>query len=600
MRLVGPLVIAVILMAGGVATVRGDTPLAPSPPRPLSFLHVGPISGPSGLHQVVDQYNREVLLKGVNVDGITDYFRGGALTLGQPIGNKLDNPYSFLPSDYAGSLCVPDVTQVEGVPICSPDFDQMRPLGYNLIRLTLSWSLLEPTLTGGIDQPGTPSQTYLDRIAQVVAWAKAQGIYILLDLHQDAWSKYDYTTNADQPSCVAPLSAIQGYDGAPQWASRNHPTIAACALNGTRELDAAVQDDFRALYDDAKIGGPLFQHFQNVFLALANRFHDEPAVAGYDIFNEPSPGFVPTGAAFDESELFQMDGKIINYVVANVTNGATDPFKQLFFVEPNALRDLTDQGGIVTPWTLFSTYPHVVYAPHIYTGVFTVDTQLRQHIFPSNGGYNSSVLDAQSLGLPLFVGEFGNSPPNDDTYLRNDYTLQDQDQVGGTLWLWKENANDIFGNSQWGVYYGDFATTHAGIPSPTRIKYTDRAYPLFTAGHLQTFLYNPDDASFDLHATSPAVVNDAAGHQNGTLVFVPAATTCVIQAENADLEMFSRGDGSREVYAYPRGGNYRVFCGASPVVPEAPSAILLPLLGIAAAGLTVTWRRRSRPAAQTV
>ena len=92
MRRVGPLVIAVILMAGAGVSVRGASPPPPSPPRTLSFLHVGPISGPSGLHQVVDQYNREVLLKGVNVDGITDYFRGGALAAGQPIGNKLDNP----------------------------------------------------------------------------------------------------------------------------------------------------------------------------------------------------------------------------------------------------------------------------------------------------------------------------------------------------------------------------------------------------------------------------------------------------------------------------------------------------------------------------
>jgi hypothetical protein len=471
----------------------------------------------------------------------------------------------------------------------------MRPLGYNLVRLTLSWSLLEPTLTGGVDQPGTASRTYVDRIAQVVAWAKAQGIYVLLDLHQDAWSKYDYTTAADRASCVGPLSAIQGYDGAPQWASRNHPAIPACALNGTREFDAAVQDDFRTLYDDAKTGGPLFQHFENVFLALANRFHDEPAVAGYEIFNEPSPGFVPTGAAFDESELFTMDGKIIDYVVANVANGATDPFKQLFFIEPNALRNLTDQGLIVTPWVLFSAYPNVIYAPHIYTGVFTLDQQAHQHVYPSNGGYNSSVLDAKSLGLPLFIGEFGNSPPDDNTILRDHYTFQDQDQVGGSLWLWKENANDIFGTSQWGVYYGDFAVTHDGTPSPTRVKYTDRAYPLFTAGHLQSFVYNPDDASFDLHANSPVVANDASAHQNGTLVFVPAATGCTIQSENASLEFFSRAtDGSREVYAYPLGGDYRVFCGTQVVVPEAPGAALLPLTGIGAAALLVARQRRRR------
>ena len=57
--------------AGAPSTAVGAAMLPAAPARTLSFLHVGPISGPSGLHQIVDAHNREVLLKGVNVDGIT-------------------------------------------------------------------------------------------------------------------------------------------------------------------------------------------------------------------------------------------------------------------------------------------------------------------------------------------------------------------------------------------------------------------------------------------------------------------------------------------------------------------------------------------------
>jgi hypothetical protein len=46
--------------------------LSPSPDRALSFLHVGPAAGPSGLPQVLDAQGREVLLRGVNIDGIVD------------------------------------------------------------------------------------------------------------------------------------------------------------------------------------------------------------------------------------------------------------------------------------------------------------------------------------------------------------------------------------------------------------------------------------------------------------------------------------------------------------------------------------------------
>src|SRR5437016_5420008 len=133
-RLVLVLALTAASTGGTTTGVRGAGPLPSAPARPLSFLHAGPASGPSGLLQIVDQYNREVLLKGVNVDGITDYFRGGPLAPGQPIGDKLTNPYSFDPASYLRGHCVPDVKEVEGVPLCASDFTQMRPLGYNIIR----------------------------------------------------------------------------------------------------------------------------------------------------------------------------------------------------------------------------------------------------------------------------------------------------------------------------------------------------------------------------------------------------------------------------------------------------------------------------------
>ena len=137
--------------------------------------------------------------------------------------------------------------------------------------------------------PGVIDQTYLERVAQVVAWAKAVGIYVVIDMHQDAWSKYLYTAPGE--ACVAPFQAIRGFDGAPRWASEH--VAPACALNGVRELDPAVQEDFQKLYDDAKApdGVGLQEHYANAMLALARRFHEEPTVAGYEIINEPNISF---------------------------------------------------------------------------------------------------------------------------------------------------------------------------------------------------------------------------------------------------------------------------------------------------------------------
>src|SRR5206468_2047904 len=116
------------------------------------------------------------------------------------------------------------------------------------------------------------------------------------------------------------------------------------------------------------------------------------------------------------------------------------------------------------------------------------------------------------------------------------------------------NANDINRAVFWGVYGPPFG---AGTPQPLRIKYTSRAFPLYTAGTLTSFTYNPDAATFELKAASAPV---AVGARDGaTVVFVPKAVNASIGASGAKLQMLARGDGSRIVYAYPAGGSYRVF-----------------------------------------
>ena len=498
----------------------------PSP----SFLHVGPVGGPAGLPQIVDSGGRAVLLKGVNADGLVDYFRPDLIP-----------PYPTGPTAYAGGACPPDDTTVEGVDICQYDFSQLAPLGYDAIRLNVSWSLLEPA-------PGTIDKSYLERIAQVVAWAKAAGIYVVIDMHQDAWSKYVYTAAGD--TCVAPFQPIRGFDGAPLWASQY--VMPACALNGVRELDPAVQEDFQKLYDDAPApdGVGLQEHYASAVLALAQRFQKEPTVAGYEIINEPSPGFNALPGVVDATELFPFYAKVIDHVVSSVPG-----FRQLFFIEPNVERDVTDFSAIVTPWSEYSSYPNVVYAPHVYTGVFTLDQQVAStRFFPSEGGYESAISDAKALGLPLWIGEFGNNPADDNTLLRTSYELQDRYGLGGTLWLWKENANDINRAVFWGVYGPPFPP---GTAQPLRITYTSRAFPLYTAGALKNFSYDPNSAGFDLQAASPPV---PLGARNlATVIFVPRAVSAGVAATGARLQIVSRSDGSRIVYAWPAGGTYRVF-----------------------------------------
>lgn len=539
--------------------------LPPAPDRALSFLHAGPAAGPAGLPQVLDEHGRAVLLRGVNVDGVVDYFR-----------DDLETSYPISPTAYAGGACPPDDTSVEGVVVCSFDLTQMRPLGYDAIRLNLSWSLLEP-------QPGVIDTTYIDRIAQIVSWARAQGIWVVLDMHQDAWSKYVFTPPG--ASCPPPTGGIRGYDGAPQWASA-HATP-ACAIHGTRELDAAVQEDFQRLWSDtaAPDGIGLQEHYAGAMLALAHRFAGDPTVAGYDIMNEPSPGFVAPDA-MDAGELFPFYAKVINAVTGGVPG-----FRQLFFLEPDVARDLTDQRTVLLPWSTYSSYSNVVYAPHVYTGVFTVDAAIgapNPTVFSPQQGYANAVADGRALGLPLWVGEFGCSPADDDTLLEQYYAEQDASDIGGALWLWKENANDVEADQFWGVYGPPFG---AGTPQVNRIRITARAYPEMVAGSLESMRYDDRGPGFDIRATGPAVADGALAA--ATVIFVPAAVTGDVIATGAGVQIYDRGGGSREVYVFPRGGDYEVAAGPQPpAVPEAPWLPAFLIVGPLAVAVQVRLRAR--------
>lgn len=457
-----------------------------------------------------------MLLRGVNVDGLVDYFRP-----------DLKVSYPIAPARYAGGACPRDDPSVEGVVTCERDFIQMRALGYDAIRLNLSWSLLEPA-------PGRIDRRYLDRIAQVVGWARRAGIYVILDMHQDAWSKFLYSTPADH--CAAPYQPIRGYDGAPQWASVH--TKPVCALGGIRELDPAVEEDFAKLFLNrpAPDGVGLREHFTDVVVALAKRFRNDPTVVGYDLLNEPT-FYAVKGT--DASVLLPFYAKVIAGVVHRVPG-----FRQLFFIEPAATRDVTDRSDITVRWLRYSSYRNVVYEPHVYTRTFTPRT------FPMDGGYRSAISDARHLGLPLWVGEFGCNPADTATVLRAHYAQQDAFGLGGAMWLWKENANDTNPSTFWGVYGPPFGP---GVPQRLRIRLTARAYPLYVAGNLRRLSYNPEIGRLILTASSSRVALGDDAH--ATVVYLPASAHGRIQVSGARWAILDQS-GARFIYVFPRGGPY--------------------------------------------
>jgi endoglycosylceramidase len=600
-----------LFVAGFLAAVAVGALLAPaaraatsaaSPPAVsgLGFLHVvTPASGPDHTPYLADASGREVLLHGANAVGMED--------VAYPRANGRPALFPVSPSAYDGRcppasalLPQPALCEVQAsraafaqstAPASGNDFAQMRALGFDVVRLVLNWSQLEPT-------PGTYSTTYLARVAQVVGWARQQGIYVILDMHQDQYSRY--ILPAGTKSAPAGCTPSGGSDGAPAWAVQTDGK-AGCALYGIDELNPAESQAFYNFWHNAAVAGParhapgtgLQDHYIGALAALARRFENDPAVLGYELMNEPQPGSngsLPAGNGYDASsqQLYPFYTRAIEALTGVRDGRPTCPTaqptslaaacaypqlasvaRQQIFFEPIAYRNLLDFSLQMS--APFSAYPDLVFAPHVYTYAFTIEQDLlglpaKEGGFPPNFtfGYQTAEAEAQAMHSAVFITEFGDSAGTDATILANELAAQDTTQTGGTIWAWKglSKAPGTCWCTRW--QHSSYQTTSNGTPGkgdprrapspndrqiPSRLRYLARVWPVATAGQLGAYVFDPATGSFAMLATATA-----SGHRGDkstdTVVFVPSTVRGAVRVSGAAMldAVVNRPDGSRLAY----------------------------------------------------
>ncbi len=149
------------------------------------------------------------------------------------------------------------------------DFAAMRDWGMNCIRLGILWDGLEP-------QPGLYDEVYLQAVDRRIAWAKAVGIHVFLDMHQDLYS-YKYS------------------DGAPEWATLtdDQPHVTGGAVWSDAYVSSpAIQRAFDNFWanNPCADGVGVQEHFARAWQHVARRYAHETTVIGFDLFNEPNIG----------------------------------------------------------------------------------------------------------------------------------------------------------------------------------------------------------------------------------------------------------------------------------------------------------------------
>lgn len=359
---------------------------------------------------------------------------------------------------------------LEPIPVLTADDClRMRELGFNALRLPINWSGVEP-------EQGSYDEAYLGRVDAAVTCAADAGLLVVIDLHQDAYSKHI------------------GEDGAPLWAIVPEPEM---LLEGPlddldqRRTSAQVRAAFESFF---AVGDPhgLQAAFIDMLRVVGARWAEHPAVVGFEIFNEPD-----IGAA--ELDPF--------HVAAATALREVAPRKLVFF-EPPAVRNFLDFQPLASaPFPVAGA----VYTPHIYTFVFgdqsaRLESMTRAELRAS---VDNAAAEAAAWGTPMFISEFGIGPDmiNADSWIGWQAELHDEYLASNAFWLWKEQSQGAWGVFQW--------TGSDWTERPQVVGWVSRVQPHRVAGE-------PSEVRYDATTGALSVTSSDTGDRPHE-IYVPEA-----------------------------------------------------------------------------
>jgi endoglycosylceramidase len=278
------------------------------------------------------------------------------------------------------------------------DVEELQALGFDLVRLPINWSAIEP-------ERGQYSTAYLDKVAAIVDLCRAGNVRVLIDLHEDGFSK---------EICE---------DGAPLWAIT--PALAAPLPGGPFmgpdcHTHPAALAAFRSFF--ANVDG-LQDHYAEMLQVVAKRFVGDQNVLGFEIMNEPI-------ATDDEVVPFHLK--------AAAALRAVDD-QHLILFEPVATRNFTNGAPLASaPFPV----PGAVYAPHVYAAVFGTSTMLADNTYQPllHSSISGTRDEAVSWGTPLMITEYGlgSQTVNGPAWITSALDEMDEVSASSAWWIWRD------------------------------------------------------------------------------------------------------------------------------------------------------------------
>jgi endoglycosylceramidase len=321
--------------------------------------------------------------------------------------------------------------------------------GFNVVRLGVEFVGLMPS-------PGIVDPAYVDAIAGIVRDLRREGIYTLLDFHQDGYG-------------VGP-----GDNGFPEWMTITDDQVD----NGIGfplyyVANPAVQRAFENFWRNRE--GPGGVGIQDRFIeglrAVAQRFASDPSVLGYELMNEPWPGA-------DFAPCFTVTG------CPDLEQGRLAPFYRRATA---AVREITSRQQVfVEPFSTFNFGFNGTTLPGRGSG----DALATHSYAPSPAGElrvrDESVAAAERDAAPLLVTEFGAT--QDATTLRRLLDGFGERAVSWVFWAYNENIvrdrtrpaglDALVDPATFRALVEPYPAALAGVPATTRFDAATRTYEL--------------------------------------------------------------------------------------------------------------------------
>lgn len=425
--------------------------------------------------------------------------------------------------------------------------DKFKKLGFNLIRLGMTWETIEP-------EKGQFNISYLESVKEILDRCAEREIYVFLDMHQDLYSSFGLGIG----------------DGAPHW---------ACLSDGYTQKrpkvvwaegyfwGKAVHRSFDNFWANAKIdeGGGVLDYFARMWQFVTDKFKDHPALFGFDILNEPFPG-TDGGKVFRKivfnlvkvtlfsssikrtkliGDLVYKDRRkyfLDNYtgeVLRKVTSAADslihkfDTHKYSPFINrmSKAIREKTDNGIIMMENSYYSNLgipysaPAVNYegvreeklafTPHAYD--FMVDTDLYKYANNDRVGsiFAEHRRSQQRLDMPVIVGEWGGGGSGTGWFPHVIYLL------------------DLFDKNKWSQTYWAYGE---GFLESELMSVLSRPYPQAVTGEISRYAYNREQCIFTL------VYEQGRDYEGETLIYLPSIPKSVETKGTYEIEKHPEGE----------------------------------------------------------